>query len=261
MLEPITDLSNARILVTNDDGYYAEGIRALERIALALSEDVWVVAPATEQSATSHSLTLRRPLRVEQKQERHFTVDGTPTDCVLVACHHLLKDHQPDLVLSGINLGANMAEDVLYSGTVAAAMEGATVGLRSIAMSQLRLPDGSLDFSGAETRGPGIVRALCALTWRRETLMNVNFPAVSAEAMGAVKVVRLGRRESGTTIVEGRDPGGRPYIWIGQYLTDETGSADSDLSTVAEGDIAVTPLYLDMTDKVGMASVAEMIGE
>jgi len=261
MLEPIEDLSKARILVTNDDGYYAEGIRALERIALALSDDVWLVAPASEQSATSHSLTLRRPLRVEKKQERHFTVDGTPTDCVLVACHHLLKAHQPDLVLSGINLGANLAEDVLYSGTVAAAMEGATLGVRAIAFSQLRMADGSFDFSGAEARGPGIVRALCELSWRRETLMNVNLPAVSGNEMGRVKVVRLGRRDSGTTIIEGRDPGGRPYIWIGQYLTDETSSTDSDLSTVAEGNIAVTPLFLDMTDTVGMASVSEVISE
>ncbi len=261
MLKKIDDLSKARILVTNDDGYGAEGIRALERIALALSDDVWVVAPATEQSATSHALTLRRPLRVEQKGERHYTVDGTPTDCVLVACYHIMKERQPDLVLSGINLGANMAEDVLYSGTVAAAMEAAAVGARAIAMSQVRLPNGSLDFSGAEQRGPEIVRALCALTWRGETLMNVNFPGVLADEMGPVKVVSLGRRESGTTIVEGRDPGGRPYIWIGQYLTDETSGAESDLTTVAEGKIAVTPLYLDMTDKVGMASVAEVIGE
>ncbi len=261
MLKKIEDLSKARILITNDDGYYAEGIRALERIALCLSDDVWVVAPATEQSATSHALTLRRPLRVEQKKERHFTVDGTPTDCVLVACYHLMKDRHPDLVLSGINLGANMAEDVLYSGTVAAAMEAAAVGTRAIAMSQVRMRDGSLDFSGAEQRGPEIVRALCALTWRGETLMNVNFPGVAAEAMGPVKVVSLGRRESGTEIVQGRDPGGRPYIWIGQYLTNETSNEESDLTIVAEGKIAVTPLYLDMTDKVGMASVAEVIGE
>ncbi|GAB5469105.1 MAG: 5'/3'-nucleotidase SurE [Rhodospirillales bacterium] len=261
MLDPIEDLSKARILVTNDDGYYAEGIRSLERIARALSDDVWVVAPATEQSATSHSLTIRRPLHIEQKEERHFTVDGTPTDCVLVACHHLLTDKRPALVLSGINLGANLAEDVLYSGTVAAAMEGATLMMRAIAMSQLRQADGSFDFSGAEARGPGIVRALCDLTWRRETLMNVNFPGVPAAEMGPVKVAPLGRRDSGTEIIQGKDPGGRPYIWIGQYLTDETSTDDSDLTAVAESKIAVTPLYLDMTDRVGMQSVSEVINE
>ncbi len=261
MLEPIKDLSKARILVTNDDGYYAEGIRTLERIALALSDDVWLVAPATEQSATSHSLTLRRPLYIEQKSERHFTVDGTPTDCVLVACHHILKDRKPDLVLSGINHGFNLAEDVLYSGTVAAAMEGATLGLRSIAMSQGFRPDREIDFSGAEARGPGIVKALCDLTWRGETLMNVNFPGVAASDLGAVKVVALGRRDSGTEIVEGKSPGGRPHIWIGQYLTDETSGENTDLTAIREGQIAVTPLFLDMTDKVGMASVAEVINE
>ncbi len=261
MLKPIDDLSKAQILVTNDDGYYAEGIRALERIALGLSDDVWVVAPATEQSATSHSLTLRRPLHIEQMGERHFTVDGTPTDCALVACYHILKDRQPDLVLSGINLGANMAEDVLYSGTVAAAMEGATLGVRAIAMSQVRMPDGTMDFSGAEARGPAIVRSLCDLTWRDETLMNVNFPGVGAAEMGPVKVVKLGRRDSGTEIIEGRSPGGRPYIWIGQYLTNETSGENTDLTAVREGQIAVTPLYLDMTDVVGMTSVAEVISE
>lgn len=261
MLKPIDDLSKARILVTNDDGYYSEGIRALERIALALSPDVWVVAPAAEQSATSHSLTLRRPLYIEQKDERHFTVDGTPTDCALVACHHILKDRQPDLVLSGINLGANMAEDVLYSGTVAAAMEGATLGVRAIALSQVRMPDGTLDFSGAEERGPGIVRSLCDLTWREETLMNVNFPGVTAAEMGSVRVVKLGRRDSGTEIVEGRNPGGRPFIWIGQYLTNETSGENTDLTAVRDRQIAVTPLFLDMTDVVGMASVAEVINE
>lgn len=261
MLKPIDDLSKARILVTNDDGYYADGIRALERIALSLSEDVWVVAPASEQSATSHSLTLRRPLYIEQKAERHFTVDGTPTDCALVACHHILKDRQPDLVLSGINHGANMAEDVLYSGTVAAAMEGATLGVRSIAMSQLFQPNRVIDFSGAEQRGPAIVRDLCALSWRRETLMNVNFPGVPADEMGSVKVVKLGRRDSGTEIVEGKSPGGRPHIWIGQYLTNETSGANTDLTAVKEKQISVTPLYLDMTDIVGMSSVAEVISE
>ncbi|MBC6406532.1 MAG: 5'/3'-nucleotidase SurE [Rhodospirillales bacterium] len=261
MLEPIPDLSQARILVTNDDGYDAEGIRVLERIALSLSGDVWVVAPASEQSAASHSLTLRRPLHIERKGRRHFTVDGTPTDCVLVACHHILKDRWPDLVLSGINLGANLAEDVLYSGTVAAAMEGAVLGVRAIAMSQARMPDGSLDFSGAERRGPAIVKALCDLTWRRETLMNVNFPAVTVEGMGPVRVVKLGRRGSGTEIVEGVSPGGHPHIWIGQYLTDETSGENTDQTVVGEGGIAVTPLYLDMTDVAGIESTAKAFGE
>ncbi|MEO1192541.1 MAG: 5'/3'-nucleotidase SurE [Pseudomonadota bacterium] len=260
-LAPIEDLSKARILVTNDDGYYADGIRVLEQIALSLSDDVWVVAPASEQSATSHSLTIRRPLHVEQKDQRHFTVDGTPTDSVLVGCHHILKERQPDLVLSGINMGANLAEDVLYSGTVAAAMEGASLMRRAIAFSQLRGPDGRFDFTGAAARGPAIVRSLCALTWREETLMNVNFPGVPADQMGPVKVAPLGRRESGTEIIEGTDPGGRPYIWIGQYLTNETSPEFSDLTVVADSQIAVTPLYLDMTDRLGMQSVMEVISE
>ena len=141
------ELSGARILVTNDDGVHAPGLKALLRIAKALSKDVWVVAPEHEQSATSHSLTLRRPLRARRIGPRRFAVDGTPTDCVLVALHRLMNDKPADLVLSGVNHGANLGEDVTYSGTIAAAMEGALLGVRSIALSQMRDGDGVIHWS------------------------------------------------------------------------------------------------------------------
>ena len=151
------DLSTARILVTNDDGIHAPGIKVLTRIAKSLSKDVWVVAPASEQSAASHSLTLRRPLRKRRFGPRRFSVDGTPTDCVLVAQNHVLKDRPADLVLSGINHGANLGEDVHYSGTIAAAVEGALLGVPSIAFSQMRDGEGVIHWATAERYGPDIV--------------------------------------------------------------------------------------------------------
>lgn len=241
------DLSGLRILISNDDGYHAPGIKALERIARSLTRDVWVVAPETEQSATSHSLTLRRPLRIRKQKARHFTVDGTPTDCVLVASQIILKERQPDLVFSGINMGSNLGEDVTYSGTVAAAMEGALLGIRSFAFSQTRDERGRVDFAAAEALAPDIIRRLVAQTWKRETLININFPALLPDQVRGVQVCRQGRRDSGTTVAEGRDPSGRPYVWIGQFLSDTSADEDTDLQAIVEGRISVTPLHLDLT--------------
>jgi 5'-nucleotidase len=250
-----------RILITNDDGYSAPGIRALERIARALSKDIWVVAPEVEQSATSHSLTLRRPLRVRKQKARHFTVDGTPTDCVLVASENILKDRRPDIVLSGINMGSNLGEDVTYSGTVAAAMEAALLGMKAIAFSQVRDGEGRLDFEAAEAHGPKLVQRLLAAKWHREVLMNVNFPALPAKAVRGIRVCRQGRRESGTTVAEGRDPSGRPYVWIGQFLSDDTPEHDTDLKAVIEGMISVTPLHLDLTHGTTLRELGELFPE
>jgi 5'-nucleotidase len=250
-----------RILVTNDDGYGAPGIRVLERIAKALSKDVWVVAPEVEQSATSHSLTLRRPLRVRKHKPRHFTVDGTPTDCVLVAAQSIMKDRKPDIVLSGINMGSNLGEDVTYSGTVAAAMEAALLGMRAIAFSQVRGEEGKLDFEAAEAHGPTLVQRLLAAKWHREVLINVNFPALSPKAVRGIRVCRQGRRESGTTVAEGRDPSGRPYVWVGQFLSDDTPESDTDLKAVIEGMISVTPLHLDLTHATTLRELGELFPE
>ena len=258
---PAKPAREPRILVTNDDGYGAPGIRVLERIAKALSKDVWVVAPEVEQSATSHSLTLRRPLRVRKHKPRHFTVDGTPTDCVLVAAQSILKDRKPDVVLSGINMGSNLGEDVTYSGTVAAAMEAALLGIRSIAFSQVRDADGKLDFEAAEAHGPKLVERLLAAKWHREVLMNVNFPAFKAKAVRGIRVCRQGRRDSGTTVAEGRDPSGRPYVWIGQFLSDGTAAHDTDLAAVIDGMISLTPLHLDLTHGTTLRELAELFPE
>lgn len=251
-------LDAARILVTNDDGVHAPGLKVLERVARALAREVWVVAPETEQSATSHSLTLRRPLRARRLGPRRFTVDGTPTDCVLVAHHRLMAERPPDLVLSGINQGANLGEDVTYSGTVAAAMEAAILGIRAVALSQMRRGDGPIDWRTAERFGPDILRNLAGLPWGADLLVNVNFPPLGPEEVSGVRACRQGRRDEGTTVSEGVDPSGRPYLWIGDFLSDRSSQHDTDLAAVMEGAIAVTPLHLDLTHKATLKRLGEV---
>ncbi|HEX9789962.1 MAG TPA: 5'/3'-nucleotidase SurE [Kiloniellales bacterium] len=243
------DLAEARILVTNDDGIHAPGLKMLERIARTLSKDVWVVAPEVEQSATSHSLTLRRPLRTRRMGRRRFSVDGTPTDCVLVACHKLITGRAPDLVLSGINHGTNLGEDVTYSGTVAAAMEATILGIRAVALSQARPGDGPIAWQTAQHFAPDILRRLVAIKWPRETLVNVNFPAGPPDRVSGVRACRQGKRDQGTRISEGIDPGGRPYIWVGSFQSDTSTDLDTDLAAIEAGAISVTPLHLDLTHK------------
>lgn len=243
------DLKKARILVTNDDGIHAPGLKVLEKLAKTLTDDVWVVAPETEQSATSHSLTLRRPLRERRLGARRFSVDGTPTDCVLIAHHQIMADCPPDIVLSGINDGGNLGEDVTYSGTVAATMEAALLGFRAIAFSQQRQPDGTTRWKVAERFLPDIVRKVVAMPWSKDLLVNVNFPAVAPEDVTGIEVCRQGRRDQGTTVTEGEDPSGRRFVWIGGYQADESKDKDTDLAVTARGGIAVTPLHLDLTHR------------
>lgn len=248
MLDPIADLSKARILVTNDDGINAEGLKILEAIARQLSDDVWVVAPEIEQSATSHSLTMRRPLRIRDLGPRRYSIDGTPTDCVLIALRTILKDQkQPDLILSGINLGGNLGEDVTYSGTVAAAMEGALLGHRAIAFSMVREGEHDFHWQTAEAYGPQVIKKLVTVPQPRETLINVNFPDEEPGDVKGIKVCAQGKRDEQTAVVEGVDPGGRPYVWIGSYQSDRTSDRESDLQAVSDGYVAVTPLHLDLT--------------
>jgi len=252
------DLRKARILVTNDDGIHAPGLKALERIARTLTRDVWVVAPETEQSATSHSLTLRRPLRPRRLGPRRFAVDGTPTDCVLVARHDLLTGRPPDMVLSGINHGGNLGEDVTYSGTIAAAMEGAILGIRAVAFSQVRDGDKKLAWTTALRFAPDILRRLAAIRWTKDMLVNVNFPACSPDKVRGVHACRQGRRTQGTSISRGVDPGGHPYIWVGNFRSDASTGRNTDLSVVEAGGIAVTPLHLDLTHKKTLRDLSEV---
>lgn len=253
-----SELSGARILVTNDDGIFAPGLKVLERIAKSLSSDVWVVAPETEQSATSHSLTLRRPLRLRKQGRRRFSVDGTPTDCVVVAHNKVLADRPADLVLSGVNHGANLGEDVIYSGTVAAAMEAAVLGLRGIAFSQVRTIGSKAHWATTEAHAAAVVRKLVTFDWPRDLLFNVNFPPVAADRVTGVRVCSQGRRDVGTNIVEDTDPGGRPYLWLGDFLSDSTVTPKSDLAAIQAGAVSITPLHFDMTHKNSMKALREI---
>ncbi|MGH6912549.1 MAG: 5'/3'-nucleotidase SurE [Geminicoccales bacterium] len=247
MLRAPLDVAKARILLSNDDGIHATGLETLERIARSLSDDVWVVGPEAEQSGASHSLTIRHPLRVRRVGERRFAVDGTPTDSVLLAVRLILKDHPPDLVLSGVNRGGNLGEDVTYSGTIAAAIEGTLMGLPSIALSQLTDDSGPTKWATSERHAPDLIRKLVSVTWPRNVYLNVNFPNVPADAVAGVQVTIQGRRKLGDQLVERRDPRGRRYYWIGPLREEEPTRPETDLAAVNAGAISVTPLHLDLT--------------
>ena len=256
MSKSALDLKGARILVTNDDGINAPGLKVLERIARKLSRDVWVVAPELEQSGAGHSLTLRRPLEVRRVRERRFAVDGTPTDCVLIAVNHLIEGRRPDLVLSGINRGSNMGEDVTYSGTVAAAMEATLLGIRAIAMSQLR--DGQhVTWRLALKHGAEVVRRLVSVPWTEGVLMNINFPYLTKGDISGMEIVRQGRRAANIEVAHAVGPTGRKFLWIGDFTSDNPVGKGTDLWAVRSGAIAITPLHLDLTH----GAMARRLGE
>ena len=247
MLKTPFDIARSRILISNDDGIHAPGIKVLEEIARTLSDDVWVVAPEAEQSAQSHSLTIRNPLRIRQIEERRFAIDGTPTDCVLLGVNHIMADHRPDIVLSGINRGGNLAEDVIYSGTVAAAMEAALLGIPAIAFSQVTPRNQTPLWETPRQFAPDIIAKLTSLDWADDVLVNVNFPPVSATEVSGIEVQPQGKRKVGLG-VEGRpDPYGVPYYWVVDYASDAPHRRETDLSAIGANAISVTPLHLDFT--------------
>jgi 5'-nucleotidase len=249
-----------RILVTNDDGINAMGIRVLEDLARQLSDDIWVVAPAEEQSGAGHSLTLTRPIRVRKLGERRFAVQGTPTDSVMMALGLLIEGRRPDLVLSGVNRGPNLAEDVTYSGTVSAAMEGTLAGVRSIALSQAMASYvvGRERFAAAEATGGDIIRRIIAADWGEGVLVNVNFPARDRPL--GVRVTEQGFRDYGQIQIDARtDPRGFPYYWFGYGREQETPAHRTDLEAVRDGFVSVTPLHLDLTHRPSMAALAAQL--
>jgi 5'-nucleotidase len=249
-----------RILIANDDGINATGIKTLERIARELSDDVWVVAPELNQSGAAHSLTLTRPLRIRRLGERHLAVDGTPTDCVLLAIQHVIKDRPVDLVLSGINHGSNMAEDVTYSGTVAAAMEATLFHVPAIALSQQAADRKQVRWDTAERFAPDQLRRLLGTGWPPDVLLNINFPDLAPEQVRGWKVARQGQRKLGDDLVERVDPRGEPYIWIGMLRESTEPGEGTDLAAVAEGHISVTPVHLDMTHGPSLGVLREALG-
>ena len=238
-----------RILLTNDDGIHAPGLAALERIARTLTDDVWIVAPETDQSGLAHSLTLNDPLRLRKVSERHFALRGTPTDCVIMGIQEVMKG-KPDLVLSGVNSGANLADDVTYSGTVAGAMEGALQGVRSIALSQAYIFDGErkVPWEVAEAHAPALVEKLIGVELPAFSFLNVNFPNCRPEEVKGVEVTNQGKLTFGLLAEQRRDGRGFPYYWLKFDGRKSDLKAGTDVNALAEGRISVTPLKLDLTD-------------
>jgi 5'-nucleotidase len=247
MSYPPLDPAGARILVTNDDGINAPGLEALAEIARALSDDVWIVAPEMNQSGVGHSLSLSHPLRLRELGERKFAIQGTPTDCVLFATKHLLADKPPVLVLSGVNHGANIADDVTYSGTIAGAMEGCLLGMRSIALSQSYMRGHPVKWATGVHHGPGIIRDVLSVEWSKEAFVNINFPDVVAASVTGVETTRQGHLGFGGFIEERNDLRGGKYYWVGYAPEDMEPPAGTDAAALRAGRISVTPLHLDLT--------------
>ena len=239
-----------RILITNDDGIAAPGLEVLGDIAHALSDDVWTVAPELDQSGASHSLTLREPIRMRRVGEKTFAVRGTPADCVIMAIRYLLREERPTLVLSGVNRGANMADDVTYSGTIAGAIEGTLLGVRSVAMSLatgFQAPD-SIQWDTARAHGPEIVRRLLASEWDTGVLMNVNFPDRAPDDIAGIAVTEQGRRDQDLMKIDQRtDTWGNPYYWLGYERKKSNPRGGTDLWAIYTGRVSITPLSINLT--------------
>ena len=249
-----------RILLTNDDGIHAPGLEVLEEIARSLSDDIWICAPEEEQSGMGHALTLTRPVRLRRHGKRRFAVTGTPTDCVTMALREVM-DAQPDLILSGVNRGANLGDDITYSGTASAAMEGALAGIQSIALSQVLRPADLREgdpFDAARRWGSKVVAPLVEAPLPARALINVNFPPRPADDVKGVRVVRQGFHDYARgTVVKGRDPRGLDYYWFGLQGIEHTLDHGTDLEAINEGFVSVTPLHLDLTHHASIGALAE----
>lgn len=251
-----------RILITNDDGVHAPGLVACEKIARAISDDVWIVAPETDQSGVSHSLSLNDPLRLREVGERHFAVKGTPTDCVIMGVRHIMPD-KPDLVISGVNRGRNVAEDVLYSGTVAGAKEATVLGIPSFALSQAyafstkHLPNWQTGIA----HGPALIEKILKEGLPKDVMVNINFPDCLPEEVEGVAVSTQGKRDAEFLKIDARHDGrGNPYYWIAIARgTKPAAPQGSDLAALDNRKISVTPLRLDLTDEPFMTRLAQLL--
>jgi 5'-nucleotidase len=254
-----------RILVTNDDGIDAPGLHALRQIAEDLAGpngEVWVSAPETNQSGAGHSLSLNEPLRMREVAERVYAVRGTPTDSVIMGARHVLKDRRPDLVLSGINRGANLAEDVTYSGTIAGALEGTQLGIPSIALSQA-YSYAAGDHPHWETPialAPNLIRSLLAEPWPAQVLMNINFPDRKPDEIEGVMVTSQGRRDQQNLgVEERRDTWGNAYYWLGYTIRRSNPDKGTDLWAIYNGFVSVTPLSMNLTERTMMARLRDKL--
>lgn len=243
-----------RILLTNDDGVNARGLVSLEKIAREFTDDVWIVAPETDQSGVAHSLTLSHPMRVRKIADKHFAVNGTPTDCVIMGVRELM-DTPPDLILSGVNSGQNIADDVTYSGTVAGAIEGTALGIKSIALSQAYdFAEGvrHVKWENVEAHGASVISKVMDETFPPKTLININFPNCTPDEVEGVSVTNQGTFTHGLFMEKRHDGRGFPYYWLkfGRDVPDQR--EGTDIMCLRENRISVTPLKLDLTDDAFM---------
>ncbi len=251
-----------RILLTNDDGVHADGLEVLERIARQFSQDVWIVAPETDQSGLAHSLTLNEPLRLRKVGERKFALKGTPTDCVIMGVRELMEE-PPDLLLSGVNSGQNIGDDVTYSGTVAGAMEGALLGIRSIALSQgFQWDEGRVvPWQTCEAHAPAVIARLLETECPPKSLININFPNCEPDEVAGVEVTRQGAFTHGLHMEKRRDGRGFPYYWLrfGRDVPPQRNG--TDIIALKENRISVTPLSLDLTHEEFRTELAARLGD
>lgn len=250
-----------RILLSNDDGIHAQGLKSLYRIARKLSDDVWVVAPETEQSGAAHSLSIHTPLRIRQVGKQRYSVNGTPTDCVLVGISKLFKDKKPDLLLSGVNYGANLGEDITYSGTVAATMEATLLGIPAIALSQTQKGNVAPKWSTAEYHAPTLIEKLIHVGWPKDVFININFPDTRVKSVRGVQIVKHGQRNIVDGLKEWKDPRDRSFFWIGALRDERPTEAHTDLSANQDNAISVTPLHLDLTHYKTLTKLKEAFDE
>ncbi len=251
-----------RILLSNDDGVFAPGLSVLEDIARSISDDVWIVAPHEEQSGKARAVTLSAPVRVREEAARRYAVQGTPSDAVLLGVKDILKDHKPDLVLSGVNRGQNIAEDTSQSGTVAAAIEGMHLGIPSIAFSQARnfRRGEEIPWETGRVWGPRVLKALLKTGWPKECVINVNFPDRLPQDVAGIEVTRQGFRDEAISTLERRtDLRGFDYYWIGYSGKLSQPPEGTDLRAIYEGRISVTPLHIDMTHHAFRSALADTL--
>lgn len=250
------DLAEGRILLSNDDGVNAPGLKSLAKIAKELCRDVWICAPEAEQSGAGHSLTMRRPLRIHKHGPKRFAVDGTPTDATLLGIRQVLNGKPPALMLSGVNKGANLAEDMTYSGTVSAAMEATLLGIPAVALSLAVRSGQDPNWACAEVHAPDVIRKLLTVVWPRNILMNVNFPDCPPEAVQGIRITRQGTRKLGEQLEQRVDMRGESYYWIGPIAELAAPEADTDVAAIRDHCISITPLNVDLTDRATMTTLA-----
>ena len=246
----------SRVLLTNDDGFDAPGLRILTEVAEELAEEVWIVAPNYDQSGTSHSLSLHSPLRVSQKEERRFSVSGTPGDCVVMAVRHLMVSGRPDLILSGINRGANLGIETVFSGTVGAAMTGMLLGIPSMALSQAFSDRNAVRWDTARALAPKVIRQFAKGGWSQGSILNINFPDVPADKAGPIELTIQGTGlMEDVDVVSGIDPRSLEYHWLHLRRSAREDTPGSETFAIGHGRVSVTPLQFERTNQDVLASL------